>query len=227
MNFRKKLVLPLVYLFLVISFIVLGFFIVTYAAGYTVDFKSRQISSTGLISLQVKTGSAQIYLNEKYVGNQSMVLRSLEDGTYRIVIKKEGYHDWQKTVQLHEQEALILENIVLFIKEPTLEQYNSNITVKNLPSMSDQDGLYFNKGEIFNNDELVTRLSKDVSGVCWFPDQNHIAFTSEGFLQIIDADGNNNIQLIKKDSNSPVIFTNSGRFVIFENEGKLVKAKIR
>ncbi len=227
MNSNNAFVRSLVYLFLVIAFLVLGFFIVTYAAGYTIDFKNRQVSKTGLINLTVRTPDTMIYLDEKLVGNGSMVLRSLQPGNFKIKIKKEGFRDWSKTVKLHEQEAMTLSNIVLFRKDPPIEMYDSKLTEQDLANLSNLDSINIMGGEIYQNDDLVTRLSTDVFGASWYTDHNHISFSSDGSFRIVDIDGNNMVELFKKDSRSYVTFASSGKFVIFEDKGQTFRAQIR
>lgn len=227
MNLGNTFLRSIVYFVLVIAFLVLGFFVVTYAAGYTVDFRNRQVSKTGLISLTVKTPDTQIYVNDKIVGNSTMVLRTLSPGAYKIEIKKQNFHDWSKTVELHEQEAVTLSNIILFRQDPLFESYDSNVTVQGLAGLADLDSIDISGGEIYQNDDLVTRLSTDIFGASWYPDHKHISFSSDGMFRIIDVDGSNMIELFKKDSNSPVIFVSSGIFVIFEDKNQIFRAQIR
>jgi len=216
-----------VYLVLVVAFLILGFFIVTYAAGYTIDFKNRQVSKTGLINLTVRTPDTMVYLNKKFVGNGNMVLRSLEPGDFTVEIKKDGFHDWSKTINLHEQEAVSLSNIVLFLKDPIIEQYDPKLTEKTLSDMANFDAITVSGGEIFQNNYFLTRLSTDVYGASWYPDRKQIIFSSDGFLRVIDLDGSNMVELFKKDSRSYVTFASSGKYVIFENNGQTFRAQIR
>ena len=212
---------------LVILFLISGFLIVSYAAGYKIDFTNRQISQTGMIAVSVRVAQAEIFLDSKPVGKGSVTLRNLTPGNYSIRVAMDGYHDWTKNVSLDGQEAIFLSNIVLFTKNPKIEEYSSSVRQSIINDLSDTNGLSSQGGEIYANGRLVTRILGDVSGLCWYWDHQYIAFSANGKLQIIEIDGTNNIELLDHNDRTPVIFTNAGNSVIFENQNKIFKAQIR
>lgn len=228
MNLNNIVLRSIIGFLIAVAFVVAGFFIVTYAAGYTVDFKSKQISKTGLITVRSTTELSQIYVNSNKVGTKSVTLRNLEPGNYKIVVSKEGYQDWQKSIELKEQEAVLLDNIILFKKSPIIEEYTTGgVDVDNISTLADQDGLASNSGEIFINADMVTRFSGDVFGLSWYPAHKYVAFTLENKFYIMSVDGKNLCEIASKNSESPVIFTNSGKYVVFENNGKIFRSQIR
>lgn len=227
MNLSNPILRSVLYLLLVILFLVMGFFIVTYAAGYTIDFKNRQVSKTGLINLIVKTPNVQIYLNDKLVGDKTMILRGLSPDRYKIDVEKDNFHNWTQTIELHEQEAITLTGIVLFRQNPQIELYDSVLNPDSLASLADTESIAVSDGEIYQNDNLVTRLTTEISAASWYPDHKHIVFSSNGKLCIIDTNGTNVIELFKKDSKSFVVFASSGKYVIFEDNGQIYRAQIK
>jgi len=228
MNLNGTVARTFVYILIAIAFVVAGFFIVTYAAGYSIDFKSRQISKTGLVSIQVQTEDTQIYLNSELIGTKSTTLRNLEPGKYFIEVTRDGFWSWSKSIELNEQEAISVGNIILFRKDAPTEPYSTGgITIGNIGSIADENGISTHSGEIFVDDEMITRFSTEVSGLSWYPSNRYISFTTDGVLYIMSTDGTNLVKLAEKTSESPAVFTNSGKFVVFENNGQIFRSQIR
>jgi hypothetical protein len=74
---------------------------------------------------------------------------------------------------------------------------------------------------------LVTRFATDPLGVSWYSDRRYMAFTQDNMLKIIGIDGTNIVDILKKNSDTPVVFVNSGKSVIYENDGKIYRAEIK
>lgn len=210
-----------------VVFVVTAFFVITYAAGFKVDIVNRQIKQTAMLDVQTRIKDSKIFLNGEEKGVESMVARDLEPGTYEVKVSKEGYHDWIKKVDLRPGQAETLNDIALFLVEPKIEDFQSDMNSTLLTRLSDTDNLSTQSGELFQNGVFVTRLSSDIKSPSWYPDRKYIAFTADKKLKIIEIDGTNQVDLLPKDSDSPVVFVNSGVSVIFENEGKIRRATIR
>lgn len=208
-------------------FILIGTYVVFYAAGYKVDLVNRSIKQTGMIEVQSKTKDSQIFLNNESKGAETAVIRDLVPGSYDVLVTKEGYHDWSKKINLQAGQAEIINDVVLFLKEPKIEEFVSDLNSDSLLKLADTDGINVNSGEIYQNGLLVTRLGNDPTGTCWYPNRKYIAFTNEKYLNIIEIDGTNQIALLEKDSDSPVIFVNSGMSLMFKNQDKIFRATIR
>ena len=208
----------------VFVFIVAAFFVVTYATGYKVDLTNRNISQMSMIVVQ--SDDADIKLNGLLVGSGKIVLRDLEPGEYTINISKEGYQDWNRTLELAPGQAGVVDDDILFKSDVTAEEYN----VKEsdfFTRLSDTEDLSVENNEIYQNLNFVTRLASDIKGVSWYADRRYIAYTADNQLKIIEIDGTNEITLLEKKSDTPVVFLNSGRSVVYESDGKVYKADIR
>lgn len=212
------------YLTAIAAFFVSAFFVITYASGYKVDITNRKLNQTGLIS--VTTDNADVYLGDKLIGNGKITERDLTPGSYNITVKKEGYFDWNKEIELDPGQAEIINYIVLFKQNPEVKEYQVE-QADFLTKFTDTDGLQTTNNEIYQNSNFVTRFAKDVFGACWYPDRRYLAFTNDNKLKIIEIDGTNEISLFDKSSQTPVVFVNSGRVVIFENNSKIYQAQIR
>lgn len=215
------------YLLTAVLFLAIAFFVITYASGYKIDLVNKKIKQTAMLDIQTKTKDSEIYLNNELKGSGSVLLRDLEPGTYEVKISEEGYHDWTKTVTLDPGEAETLNDIALFLVNPTIEEFSEDFDADSITKLADVDNLSASSGEIYQNGQLVTRLSTDVFGASWYPDRRYIAFTTNDRLNIIEIDGTNRIELLDKKSQSPVVFVNSGVSVIYESDGKIYRATIR
>lgn len=213
------------YILFGLIFVVCGFFVVVYATGYKIDISNRTVSQTGMISVQAESGT-KILINDEERGQGKVTLRSIIPAAYTVKVEKTNYHTWEKTIEVSPGEAVILNDIVLFKTNPKIAEFdgNSQSFLKELPDTAD---LSSSTGEIYQNGAFVTRLQSDVSGVCWYPDRTYIAYTADNKLKLVAIDGSNTIELLDKKSTSPVLFINSGRSVIYDNDGKTYKADIR
>lgn len=214
------------YISVFIIFVILGFFVITYASGYKIDITNRTLNPTGFIS--VETRDAEVYLNGEIQKETSgkYAFRNLKPGEYEVTVKREGYQDWTKKFQLGPGEAKVLNEVIQFKTSPTIEEYS--LEQKDFfEKLADRDSIFAQNGEIYQNGNFVTRFSSQVDGLCWYPDRRYLAFTYEDNLKIIQIDGTNEINLVEKKSKTPVVFINSGRAVIYESDGKIFKAIIR
>jgi len=220
----KKSKTQLVYYVASIAIFIIGaFFIITYASGYKVDITNRNISQMGMLVVET---DAKIDLDGKFIGEGKTQLRNLIPGNYEVRLYKEGYQDWTRSFELSPGEAEIINDAILFKSNIEPSEYKVE-TNDFFDKLSDKDGLAIDGGEIIQNGSFVTRLSKLVNGLCWYSDRRYIAYTYENHLKIIQIDGTNEITLIEKKSDTPVVFLNSGRSVVYESDGKIYRADIR
>lgn len=213
------------YLTAIIAFFVSAFFIVTYASGYKVDITNRNISQTGMIVIEADQDST-VYLDEVEQGTGKLTIRGLEPQNYALAVRREGYNSWSKNIELDPGEAEIINDIILFKTNPEIEEYKMD-EKDFFDKLADKDQILVSGNEIYQNGNYVTRFSNEVKGVCWYPNRRYIAYTYDKKLKIVEIDGTNEITLLDKDSDSPVLFTSAGRYVIFEKDSKVYRAKIR
>jgi hypothetical protein len=166
-------------------------------------------------------------MDGKLEGKGKTTIRGLQAKSYLVEVKKDGYHTWSKEVEIGKGEAITLNGIILFKENPVIEEFSQNIDKSSISKLADTDNIQVANGEIYQNGLLVTRFANDPLGVSWYSDRRYMAFTQDGSLKIIGIDGTNIIEILKKSSDSPVIFVNSGRSVIYENDGKVYRAEIR
>lgn len=215
------------YFFLVVFFIIAATAIAIYASGYKVDLVNREITQTVTIDVSPVTSDTNIYINDVLEGADRVVKRGLNSGHYKIDVKKSGYHSWTKEFDIEAGRAVTIEDPILFLKSPVIEEFSLDGSADSLSKIAETDGLGSAEGEIYQNGNFVTRFGSDVNGLCWYDDRRYLAFSQDGWLKIMSIDGTNIVDIVRKDSTSSVVFVNSGRSVIFENSGKFYRAQIR
>jgi len=208
-------------------FVGCAFVVIVYAAGYKIDIQNRNISKTALISVDVDPSDSQVFLNGNLIGTGSQTIRNVDAGDYVLEVKKPNYRTFTKNIDAQEGQAIIILGAQLFMEQPLEQALTKDFNQEDLANLSDNENLTSLNDELRFKGELITRLSQPISGMSWFPNKNYIAFTSAGRLKLIATDGTNLIDILDKDSTSPVIFTKSGKSVIYENQGKILEAKIR
>lgn len=213
------------YIVAIFVFFIAAFYVITYASGYKIDITNRNISQVGMIVVQ-SDPEAKIFLNDIEQGSGNATIRNLEKGNYNVVIKRDGYYNWQRSFELKGGEANIINDAILFKTDPEISEFKIEQS-DFISSLSDTDSLTVVNNEIFQNSQFVTRLAKEIKGVCWYSDRRYIAYTYKDTLKIISIDGTNEVKLLEKKSDTPVVFINSGRSVIYESDGKVYRATIR
>jgi len=200
--------------------------IVIYATGYQIDLTNKSLLPTSTLEIQSRDADAQIYIDDELAGSGHVVKRGLKADLYNVEVKKEGYHSWQKSVNLIAGQAEVISDIVLFSMQPKIEEYTLKDSTQSITEMADVYNLVNSNGEIYQDDTLITRFSDKVTGLCRYSTR-YIAFTQNKKLKIMDTNGTNLTEILDKDSDTPVVFVNSGKSVIYENGGKVYRALIR
>lgn len=120
---------------LCLIFILLAPVLVLYSQGYRFDFENREVTQTGGLFLRIKPRQAKIYLNDELIKEtdfffNSAFITNLLPKKYNIKVKKEGYFDWEKNLEIRKKEVTEAENIILFP-----EDINFNLLFKNIENI--------------------------------------------------------------------------------------------
>ncbi len=87
--------------FLVAILIITASIILVYRAyGFDVDRKTGQVIQSGLVYIDSAPDDAELYLNGELHNDRTNARLTLPQGNYEILIKKEGYRDWSRTVEV-------------------------------------------------------------------------------------------------------------------------------
>lgn len=105
--------------------------IIAYARGYRLDIKQKSLNSTGILALSSNPKAAKVYINGELKGVTDLNL-TLPPGTYSVEIKKDGYTNWSKDLQLRGEIVMSLD-AMLFPKNPSLSPLTNLGIVKAIP----------------------------------------------------------------------------------------------
>lgn len=86
----------------VIVLATLGIIASLYARGYRFDSKNLKVNPNGLLVVNSPTIGAQLYINGELKSATNSTI-SLSPGTYDIKVKKEGYTDWDKRIEIQKE----------------------------------------------------------------------------------------------------------------------------
>jgi hypothetical protein len=118
-------------LFGFLLFLILAPLIVLYVRGIAYDFSKKTFVTTGILAVRSDPSSAQIYLHNKLVRKSSGDVRFLVPGEYEVTIKKDGYQDWKKRLEIISGQVTwanpAFGNVVLFFQDPPQTSIAENV----------------------------------------------------------------------------------------------------
>lgn len=129
MTKRLRTTLFLICLFL---FFLIAPLIILYSQGYRIDWNSKKIIRTGGFYFKVWPEGAQIFLDGKlkkktnFISNNAYI-NNLSPKEYRVEIKKDGFHGWQKNLEIKENWVSEFNNIILIPESPKYTNLAQNI----------------------------------------------------------------------------------------------------
>lgn len=130
----------LIIFIITLVFIALGTILtIRYAKGYR-PTSSGSIKGTGLLAANSFPNGAEVYINDKLTTATDTTL-NLDPEEYTITIKKDGYFNWKKTIQIKE-ELVTQTNATLFPTSPALQPLTFTGAVNPAPS-SDGNKIVF------------------------------------------------------------------------------------
>ncbi len=102
-----------------IIFFIMTPYMVLYSLGYRVDFKKLKIVVTGGIYIKALPQEVNISIDSKIndktgILSYSIFEQNLLPGKHNISVKKDGYYDYQKNLDVKENEVTKLEHVILF-----------------------------------------------------------------------------------------------------------------
>ncbi len=130
LNFTKH---RLAFFFLILFSVVGGTFIaIKFASGYRLDFTTKTLKPTGILSVNSSPNGAQVFINGMLKTATDSNL-SLEPGKYAVEIKKEGFTPWKKELVI-ERELVTSTEAFLFPQVPDLKPLTFDEAANPIPS---------------------------------------------------------------------------------------------
>ena len=120
MSYRTRTIL---FILILILFLITATLTVFYSLGWRFDWKTRKITQPGIFYFKVWPRSVQVYLDNELKEKTdfffgSTLVENLLSKEYKVEIKKEGFHTWEKTLEIRKIEVTEAKNIILIPKNP-------------------------------------------------------------------------------------------------------------
>lgn len=115
MNKKTRLI---ILIFCVVSFLAAAPYIVIYSMGYRIDFENMKITATGGIYVKADPQADDVIIDSKIdkkpgIFNGAVFVQNLLPKQHNVLIKKDGYFDYQKNLLVQENEVSKLEHVLL------------------------------------------------------------------------------------------------------------------
>ncbi|MEK7061831.1 MAG: PEGA domain-containing protein [Patescibacteria group bacterium] len=199
-----------------VLFFIVAPYIIIYSLGYRIDFEQKKIVITGGIYVKALPQGADVIVDSKISNRISLLsptvfVQNLLPKQHSILIKKDGYYDYRKKLEVKEKEVVRLERVILF-KEKIIFDILADKT--NSPfSKKDSEQLFIIKnGNLYkNNSEEYTVILKKILSF-EVSNDNIIWLGLDGFLYSSSQDG----KITNKLSQAPlkINIKNSYKFTI-------------
>ena len=141
-----------IYLYICITtFFVLLAIVLFYSFGYKYDMKKGETIQTGAIIIKSTPEDIDIYINGDLFENNNTLntlltgyikIENLNSGEYNIKIKKDGYFDWGKNINVNGGYITELKNIVLL-----KNNYEKNILLDNITTSLGANNIWISNGK--------------------------------------------------------------------------------
>jgi len=185
---------------------------ILYSQGYRFNWEEKQFSKVGAFYLSIIPTRAEVLVNQKSIGKTARVLgttltKDFSPGMYSVRVQKEGYHSWEKRLEIFPKQVTEVKHITLLSADPAFSVLQDNVrtiwvgpnkTEALLQKMNPKDTWTLFLWDIQKNLEYPlyesSRAQNEISNIEWDPDANSflLQIASQGqtkiFVQTIDRD---------------------------------------
>ncbi len=175
--------------------------ILLYMAGLRVNWQAKTVRATSSIYLHL-AGKAKepieyIINGQTFTGTTPVTIGQLTPGAYSITVRQPEHIEWHRSIRLDAGEAANFTDILLI---PTIissrEPVEAELKLLDTPLIVADEDLRLTGGELYltnseGEEELLLRLSEDISQAVWMPDAAHIVMLVGETAVIVEKTGTN------------------------------------
>lgn len=222
-------------------FLIVAPLIILSSQGYRIDLNPSgggiKITQTGGLFLKVLPKQVEIFLDSKLKETtdfffNSTLIENLMPKKYQVLVKKQGYHSWQKELEIKEKEVTAIDNIFLFPQNPefkplTKEETDELLTLFNNNQKVVLDELLLDQ-ETFQILEQMNgfKLSPDSKKLVYFSDYEiWVLFLKEKQNQPLKKAGQKLFLMRLSEKIKDVLWLNS-YYLVFSVENKIKISEI-
>lgn len=114
-------------------FLLTSLVVIFYSQGYRFDFKEKRIRQSGAFYFKVIPKSAIVEINNKFTKKTDIFfgaafIDNLLPRNYSVRITKDGYHPWEKNLEIKEKQVTEAKNIILFPFDLSFQPLFKNVS---------------------------------------------------------------------------------------------------
>lgn len=190
------------WLFLVISFCVIGFTLVSYAMGYRYNLSIGRWQKTGMIILTTDPRNSTLRLDgQTYAVNQDTRIPHLLPGKYRLQVSKTGYQPWNETVTISPGFVAHLEPITLFLAE-AIDVTPSERAIDLLINPPVNDTVRIIDSEIWYRTQFISRFANTPTNAVLYSTGNHILYAIGKQIRIVEIKSGHDFLLYSRENDN-------------------------
>lgn len=155
-----------------------------YAKGWRVDLLDQSFRKVGVLTIESSPTQANIYVDDELIGRGSRST-TLDIGTYRVMVTREGYFDWNKEVNILEEKATPIFPFLIRAESEKKSIFRSNYSLENTWVDENNNYLFL----LLKNDTTYQLLRYRINSGFWdFGSNPSIVFTLEEEESLIFSD---------------------------------------
>ena len=224
---KRILTWPKIILRLIVIIIFVGFatWLVLWILGIKYNPDQKKWEQTSVIAVKNSINDVDVTLNgEKITDKLPFTKRYLSAGKYTLVIKKDGFNDWQKQYDLSPGEAGVEGEVILIAKSPLQSvlidtgKYNDYVPF--------DPGIKTDGGAMYDNDALITRFLETPEQFKRINDA--YIYQAKDEIRIIFPSRNQDYLVYKLPSEkiAPIFITATWDIVLNLGDGKILKLRL-
>ena len=192
----------------ILLFILIGIGAIYYSQGYRFDFSTLSIHKTGAVYVEAFPKNVEIYIGNQLYQDKSGIFQggtlisNIIPKRYRVVIKKDGYYDYDKNIEVFPSQVVRLLNVRLIPKNiPTLFSAKSikGLTIADISdsgkvlTLDPKTNTYYS-ADLSQNPAVQTNITQKISPLIkqkvnqllFYPqtDTSFIASTAKGIYRV-------------------------------------------
>ena len=214
----------------VLIFVVLAPLIILYVRGITYDFQTRSFVKTGILAIRTIPNNPEVFLDGKL--KSAGDIRFVLPGEHEVVLKKPGYFDWGKRLQVNQGQvewaSPSFSNVYLLFSQPPVQNFatsvldfyfqNQNITYLTTQNISINSGGDFSNAQNYSLPAMVNFIAAADSSGKNFVLTNSSSTGQQSELLFFNADSGSFNDLTPLFKNpTKFIFGNGGQLFALNN----------
>ncbi|MAG28802.1 hypothetical protein CL632_01480 [bacterium] len=118
----------ILYLSFIVIFFVVAPPLVLYTAGFRYDFKYNRVVETGSLVAKTYPENASIFLNGEQIPESTpTILNTILPGKINLLLELEGYHSWEKEIEIKPRITTFEERVKLFSESDPIQVLDKKI----------------------------------------------------------------------------------------------------